>query len=161
MTTVAPSLSNLVTNGDFDTGSLSPWTCRQANCEVEDNFLFITERKAAWSGPLQLIPVQGFGSPEDLKVAFNFSIKSSEAITANWKVKVTNSGETKYYTIHTAEVESTEWEDIFSYLTLPAFILGSEEVQLYMEATPAEADLSLDNISMGSEDEGDWFLIGT
>ena len=103
-----------------------------------------------------MIPVQGFGSPEDLKVAFNFSIKSSEAITANWKVKVINSGETKYYTIHTTEVESTEWEDIFSYLTLPTFILGSEEVQLYLEVTPAEADLSLDNVSMGSEDEGDW-----
>merc|ERR1712123_45139 len=37
VTTLAPSLSNLVTNGDFDTGSLSPWTCRQANCEVEEN----------------------------------------------------------------------------------------------------------------------------
>ena len=78
---------------------MEPWTCSGAKCEIlddETNYLAITERKADWSGPRQFFPVEGFTSNDDLNVAFNFSIRSPETITANWKVKVTKSAETKY-----------------------------------------------------------------
>ena len=156
--TVAPPVPNLISNGDFSTGSLSPWSCKQATCQVTDNALYITERTAVWSGPRQDIPVEGFTNNDDLKVAFKFQIKSPEAIITKWKVKVTKSEETKYFTIHTADVDNQEWESIFSNLTLPIFILGSDQVQLYLEVSPAEADISLDNISLKPEgnEKGDW-----
>ena len=41
-------------------------------------------------------------------------------------------------------------------MTLPNFILGSDEVQFYLEVTPGEALIDLDNISLEQEDEGNW-----
>jgi GH35 family endo-1,4-beta-xylanase len=155
LTTVAPSLPNIISNGDFETGELSPWTCRQAECDLHGGFLSITERKKEWSGIIQLLPVETFSTEKDLKVGLNFSMKSVESVTANWKIKVTKSGQVRYFTIHSASVDA-EWQEIFSFLTLPTFILGSQEVQLYLEATPAEADLALDNISLEPQDVGNW-----
>ena len=154
-----PSLSNLIVNGDFETGNREPWTCSVAKCEIledETKYLAITERTAEWSGIKQFLPVEGFASNDDLKVAFNFSAKSPEAITANWKIKVTKSEETKYFVIYTGHIDNQEWETIFEYITLPTFILGSDEVQFYLEVTPGNADIDLDNISLGPEDEGNW-----
>ena len=41
-------------------------------------------------------------------------------------------------------------------MTLPNFILGSDEVQFYLEVTPGEALVDLDNISLEQEDKGHW-----
>ena len=37
--------------------------------------------------------------------------------------------ETKDFVIYTGHIDNQEWETIFTYLTLPSFILGSDEVQ--------------------------------
>ena len=151
-----PVHANVVTNGDFETGQISPWSCSLAQCDVTENFLAVTQRTAKWSGPRQLIDIEGFNSNEDLKVEFNFSIKSSEKITATWKVKVTKADETNYFVIYAGDIDNQDWENVFTPLTLPNFILGSDEVQFYLEVTPAETDYSLDNISLGAADVGDW-----
>ena len=112
--------------GDFETGGLEPWTCSGAKCEIldETNYLAITERKVDWSGPRQFLPVEGFTSNDDLNVAFNFSIRSPETITANWKVKVTKSAGTKCFVIYTVDIsDNSYFQTFFFYLTLPNCIL--------------------------------------
>ena len=52
LTTVVPSEANIISNGDFADGDLSPWVCRQANCDVGEGFLAITERSKEWYGLL-------------------------------------------------------------------------------------------------------------
>ena len=157
LTTAVPSTANIISNGDFGSGDLAPWTCRQASCDVGGGFLEITERFKEWSGPLQLLPVEVFANDEDLSTTFNYSIRSAETVTANWKIKVTKADQVKYFTIHTTSVETNnEWEDIFSLLTLPSLIIGAEEVQLYLEVSPADADYDLDNVSLEQQDLGDW-----
>ena len=81
--------------------------CPGAKCEILDDetkYLAITERKAEWSGPRQFVAVEGFTSNDDLKVAFNFSKRSPEPITAYWKVKVTTSDKTKNFVIYTVDI---------------------------------------------------------
>ena len=149
-------LSNLITNGDFDHGKLDPWDCRGASCDVSQKFLLITNRKANWGGVRQALPLSLLTAAEDLKVSLNFSLQTSESATFHWKLRITKSGETKYYQIHTVTTESQDWSDIFDYITLPTYILGAEEAEFYMEATPDEAEISLDNISLSQADEGEW-----
>ena len=116
LTTAAPSTANIIANGDFETGSLAPWTCKQARCEVTEGFLAITERTKEWSGPLQFLPVEIFASDEQFKATFNYSIKSPLSVTANWKIKATKSGQVKYITIHSANIETdSDWKNIFSH----------------------------------------------
>ena len=96
---VRQSMANYVTNGDFSSGVLSPWMCVSAWCQVEEEFLQVRERKEEWAGPRQNIPAEFFTADEDLKVGFNFSVRSGAVITTEWKMKITKSGETNYYLI--------------------------------------------------------------
>ena len=149
-------MANYVTNGDFSSGVLSPWSCVSAWCQVEDTFLQVRERKEVWAGPRQNIPAQLFTADEDLKVGFNFSVRSGAAITTEWKMKITKSGETNYYLLYTGTAGNQGWEDIQTFVTLPHFLLGCDTVELYLEVTPGEAELDLDNITMEKVEEGNW-----
>merc|ERR1712150_272169 len=85
------AFSNIISNGDFESeGGLAPWYCNQAQCDNSQHFLAVTQRKAIWSGPRQLLDPDVFNSVEDLKTTFNFSIlaPSGISITAEWKIKV-------------------------------------------------------------------------
>ena len=49
------AIANIVQNGDFDNGEISPWSCKQVQCEVSQNFLSLTERSQQWAGPRQIL----------------------------------------------------------------------------------------------------------
>ena len=84
---------------------MDPWYCNQAHCDVitdaSQHFLALTQRKAVWSGPRQLLDPDLFNSIEDLKTTFNFSMysESSESIHAEWKIKVEKGQETQYFSL--------------------------------------------------------------
>ena len=103
---IVPSFSNIISNGDFESESgLDPWYCNQAHCDVitdaSQHFLALTQRKAVWSGPRQLLDPDLFNSIEDLKTTFNFSMysESSDSIHAEWKIKVEKGQETQYFSL--------------------------------------------------------------
>ena len=157
LTTVVPSEANIISNGDFADGDLSPWVCSQANCDVGEGFLAITERSKEWSGPAQLLPLEAFTSAEDLTITFNFSIRSPEVVTAHWKIKKKKGDQENWTTIHSTTVETNgEWKDIFSSVTLPTSIIWADEALLYLGLIPADADYDLDNVSMEHQEWGDW-----
>ena len=97
---ILPAFSNIISNGDFESeAGLDPWYCNQAQCDNSQDFLVVTQRKAVWSGPRQLLDPDVFNTVEDLKATFNFSMLSSESITAEWKIKVTKGQETQYFSL--------------------------------------------------------------
>ena len=98
---ISPSLGNIIENGDFETGEILPWTCKQAHCETSQKFLTLTKRTENWSGPHQLLNQDNFMTASDLIVTFGFDLQSNEMITANWKMKIIQGDETKYFSILT------------------------------------------------------------
>ena len=93
------SLSNIVQNGDFDSGDISPWSCNQVHCEVFQNYLTLTKRTETWAGPRQLINGSNFITDENIQSTFSFDIQSNEEINAMWKMKISKDGETNYHPI--------------------------------------------------------------
>merc|ERR1711936_269247 len=105
-----PAFSNIISNGDFESeAGLDPWYCNQAQCDNSQHFLAVTQRKAVWSGPRQLLDPDVFNRVEDLKATFNFSMLSSASITAEWKIKVTKGQETQYFSLFGTIVENNGW----------------------------------------------------
>jgi len=161
---IVPSFSNIISNGDFESESgLDPWYCNQAHCDVitdaSQHFLALTQRKAVWSGPRQLLDPDLFNSIEDLKTTFNFSMysESSDSIHAEWKIKVEKGQETQYFSLFGSIVENhDDWTISFDFITLPQFIIGSDKIELYLEVSPENADYILDNVILEIVDEGNW-----
>ena len=84
-----------------------------------------------------------FNSIDDLKVIFGFNFLKSptvEAMTAEWKVKITKSEEIKYFLIFSQNFENNDWESVQEFITLPNFIIGSDTVEIYMSVTPNTSD---------------------
>ena len=103
-------------------------------------------RNHNWAGPRQYLSKSNFLTNDNLQVAFNFSIRSSESLTATWKVRVTNSGETKYFTLLKQIVNHQDWEHVSEPITLPTFLIGCEEVEFYLEVIPENASYDIDTI---------------
>ena len=94
------SLANIVQNGDFNTGEISPWSCNQVHCEVFQNYLTLSKRTQNWAGPRQLINGNNFVTDEiNIQATFSFDMQSSEGITATWKMRISKNGETNYHAI--------------------------------------------------------------
>ena len=79
-------------------------------------------------------------------MAFNFSIRSPESLTATWKIRVTNSGETKYFTLLKQIVNHQDWEHVSEPITLPTFLIGCDEVEFYLEVIPENVSYDIDTI---------------
>ena len=103
-------------------------------------------RNHNWAGPRQALPTNNFVTNDNLQVAFNFSIRSPESLTATWKVRVTNSGETKYFTLLKQIVNHQDWEHVSEPITLPTFLIGCDEVEFYLEVIPENASYDIDTI---------------
>ena len=53
-------------------------------------------------------------------------------------------------------VENNEWTISFDFITLPQFIIGSDEIELYLEVSPENTDYNLDNVILEIVEEGNW-----
>ena len=49
-----------------------------------------------------------------------------------------------------------DWTISFDFITLPQFIIGSDEIELYLEVSPENVDYNLDNVILEIVDEGNW-----
>ena len=138
--------ANYVQNGDFENGKIEPWYCSACHCEPSKKFLELSGRNHNWAGPRQSLSKNNFLTNDNLQVAFNFSIRSPESLTATWKVRVTNSGETKYFTLLKQIVNHQDWEHVSEPITLPTFLIGCDEVEFYLEVIPENASYDIDTI---------------
>ena len=53
-------------------------------------------------------------------------------------------------------VENNDWTISFDFITLPQFIIGSDEIELYLEVSPENTDYNLDNVILQIVEEGNW-----
>ena len=148
---------NMITNGDFENSEIAPWFCKQSLCEVYQYYLSVTKRKKNWAGPSQFLDIKNFISNDDLNVSFNFSIKSPQPMTAEWKIRATMPTKTtnkiyRYFTIFKQTIHNMNWETYFEYFTLPDFILDAVAIEIFMQATPFTCDYSLDDINLKKQD---------
>ena len=151
------SNQNMITNGNFESNEIAPWVCKQSLCEVYQYYLSVTKRKKNWAGPSQFLDIKNFISNDDLNVSFNFSIKSPQPMTAEWKIRATMPTKTtnkiyRYFTIFKQTIHNMNWETYFEYFTLPDFILDAVAIEIFMQATPFTCDYSLDNINLKKQD---------
>ena len=49
-----------------------------------------------------------------------------------------------------------DWTISFDFITLPQFVIGSDEIELYLEVSPENVDYNLDNVILEIVDEGNW-----
>ena len=98
---VSPAQANIIQNGDFDNGEISPWSCKKSTCTNTKEFLKVRKRTEVYSGPWQLLDNQDFTTDSDLDVTFAFDLKSDEEVTVTWKMKITKDGGKKWFEIST------------------------------------------------------------
>ena len=72
------AIANIVQNGDFDNGEISPWSCKQVHCEVSNNFLSLTERSQQWAGPRQILNNDNFVKGGLISKSFFIFVVSSK-----------------------------------------------------------------------------------
>ena len=53
-------------------------------------------------------------------------------------------------------MENNDWTIAFDFITLPQFIIGSDEIELYLEVSPENTDYNLDNVILEIVEEGNW-----
>jgi len=154
---------NILDNGDFESGdgSLGGWSCSNCHCSVEqfqvpwNHYLAVTERSNIYGGPWQIIGSEHLTDEKNLQFAFNFTMASSTAALAEWKIRVTTEeGDVKYFLL-TSDEFGEGWNAYFHFINLPRQVVGAREVKLYLEVTP-DADFDLDDIVMQVVDAGDW-----
>ena len=59
------------------------------------------------------------------------------------------SGETKYSILDTIELDSNVWSNKSSSVSFPTYLLNeADEAEIYLEGSPADANIYLDNISV-------------
>ena len=144
------NIENMIRNGNFENGEVTPWACKQAQCDASQQYLFVSKIAKNWAGPRQFLPTEKFRTNNDLNVLFKFSIKSSHPITSKWNIRVTLPTENtnknyKYFSIFKQNIQNQEWIHFSEFLTLPNTILGAKEIMIYMEESQ-KLDYSLDNI---------------
>ena len=141
---------NMIRNGDFENGEVTPWSCKQAQCDASKQYLSVSKIAKNWAGPRQFLSTENFSSNNDLNITFKFSIKSSQPITSKWNIRATLPTENtnknyKYFSIFKQNIQNQGWIHFSEFLTLPNTILGAKEIMIYMEE-PQKLDYSLDNI---------------
>ena len=137
--------ANILENGHFDSGGLSPWHCNGCHCQINQKHLAVTERRANWAGPRQSLNPGSF-SAENLQYQLNFSIQALEPLTASWKLKVVSGEEEKYYMLLQQGVSSSGWTQWSAGVNINNLVIGADFIELYMEATPDTAAYNLDDI---------------
>ena len=84
--------TNLVINGDFESGAKEPWICNGCAGYVvhpghdSDSSYIVENRQAAWSGPKQWLNVSNLAA--DGRYNFGYSIKADAPVLLRWKLKV-------------------------------------------------------------------------
>ena len=85
------SETNVIVNGDFESGAKEPWICNGCAGYVvhpgynSDSSYIVESRTAAWSGPKQWLDVNTL-SP-DGRYNFGYSIKADATVELKWKLK--------------------------------------------------------------------------
>ena len=84
--------TNLIINGDFESGAKEPWICNGCAGYVvhpghdSESSYIVENRQAAWSGPKQWLNVSNLAF--DGRYNFGYSIKADAPVLLRWKIKV-------------------------------------------------------------------------
>jgi len=156
--------TNLVINGDFESGAKEPWICNGCAGYVvhpghdSDSSYTVENRQAAWSGPKQWLNVSNLAA--DGRYNFGYSINTDAPVLLRWKLKATLAPEdVRYYVIDTFDVQvAGEWQEMESkIINFPPPVLDATEVQLYLEGDPGTSFFRMDDVYLTTrEDPDNW-----
>ena len=79
---------------------------------------------------------------------------SSMEAKVEWKVRVKAGDSTNYFLL-SSDSASVDWSPFFHFVSLPAQVVGAEEVKLYLELTDL-ITYDLDDVSLERQDAGNW-----
>ena len=92
MITLVSAMTDIVINGDFESGNLDPWVCHGCNGEIfnpghDSDFSFkIDKREQDWSGPMQKLDLNSLSN--DGRYNFGYSIIAESPVEIQWMIKV-------------------------------------------------------------------------
>ena len=88
---IVSSDTNIIVNGDFESGAKEPWICNGCAGYVvhpgynSDSSYIVERRTAAWSGPKQWLDVNSLTS--DGRYNFGYAIKADAVVELKWKIQ--------------------------------------------------------------------------
>ena len=92
LASVISANTNIVVNGDFESGNLEPWSCHGCDGEIinpghESEFAFeVKNRQEDWAGPLQLLNVSSLS--KEGRYDLGYSIITDSPVEIQWMMKV-------------------------------------------------------------------------
>ena len=84
--------TNVVVNGDFESGNLEPWSCHGCDGAIihhghDSEFAFeVKNRQEEWAGPLQMLDVNSLSG--DGRYDLGYSIITESPVEIQWMMKV-------------------------------------------------------------------------
>ena len=117
--------------------------------------LEVTDRGQTWSGPRQSLSPSDFISSTS-QFRLNFSVRGPEVFLGKWKLHIVKGEEEDFLSLFTEEILSPDWQNYTLAVDITDSVITADWVELLFEASPATADFSLDDISLGDDDDLTW-----
>ena len=97
-------------------------------------------------------------SSDTTQYRLSFSVRSPDVIQGKWKLHIKKGEEEDFLSLFSEEIASPDWRNytVAVSLDIADSFLSADWVELLFEGSPATADFSLDNISLGDGDDLTW-----